>query len=254
MIAAILLFCDYRYHLFSSLRSKIFFITVPVQYAINWPLRLGQKIAANLTSKQIVLNDNLHLRENLLQLQVKLQRLDSLEHENQELRTLLHVAKEARNKVLVAQRLLVELNDLSQEITINKGEEDKVYIGQPVLDAYGLLGQVILVGKKFSKVLLVTNAKSAIPVMVVRNGLQTIAVGQGNNDYLELINNSETADIRVGDLLVTSSLGGRFPAGYQVGVVYEIKRSIGERFVRIVVTPKAHISNNFYMLLLWPGK
>jgi rod shape-determining protein MreC len=132
---------------------------------------------------------------------------------------------------------------------INKGKTDGIYVGQPVIDAHGLFGQVTLVGPKFSKVLLVTDVKSAIPVTIVRNGVQAIATGTG--DGIELINISETIDIKEGDFLVTSGMGQRFPAGYAVGVVQAIKRVAGERFMKVLLTPSAHIKSSRNVLLIW---
>ena len=113
------------------------------------------------------------------------------------------------------------------------------------------MGQIISLEPKISKILLITDVKSAVPVVVVRNGLQAIAIGTGSDDGLELINIPETADIRKGDFLVTSKLGKRFPSGYAVGVVKEIKRISNERFIKVILTPSAHIRSSQHVLLLW---
>lgn len=200
-----------------------------------------------------MLEENSRLNAELLLANVKLQRLEFLEHENSQLRSLLHYSKQIKGKILVSQLLLSVVDKFGQQITVDKGKEQGVYVGQPALDAHGLLGQVIAVEDNISRVLLITNRKSAIPVMIIRNELLAIAVGTDDGDYLELINVSETADIKVGDSLVTSGLEGRFSAGYQVGIVKEIKHIVGERFVKVLVQPVAQVnSGNLHVLLIWP--
>jgi rod shape-determining protein MreC len=166
------------------------------------------------------------------------------------LRDLLNSAKKIKNKFLVAQLLTFGTIDTNQQIIINKGKVDSVYVGQPIVDAYGLFGRIISVGKKASKVLEITDAKSAIPVVVARNGIRGVVAGTGQKNYLELINIPETVDIRKGDVLLTSDVGGEFPGGYMVGSVSAIKQIAGERFAKILVMP----SSNMYsrnVILFW---
>ncbi|HBC72085.1 MAG TPA: rod shape-determining protein MreC [Coxiellaceae bacterium] len=254
VVSLILFFFDHKSHYFDALRSQVSFIVIPIQYAVNWPVELAHILKDNFVSKQIIFEENNQLRTELLQINAKLQRLDFLEHENSQLRVLLNSSKPGKSKIVAAQLLNSVVDNFGQQITIDKGKQHGVYVGQPVLDAYGLLGQVILVEDLVSKVLLITNGKSAIPVMINRNGFRTIALGVGSSDYLELVNIPETADIKEGDSLVTSGLGQRFPAGHLIGVVSEVKRVVGERFLKVVVVPAAHINRDLHVLLVWPAE
>lgn len=251
-LSLVLLVCDQRWHCFAPLRSKVFAIIAPIQSVINWPIAAMNSNVAGLVSTQRILAEHAHLSSELQLLKVKLQRLDFLEQENSQLRVLLKLANELKFQAAVAKLLRSSLDNFNQQFTIDKGKQQAVYVGQTVLDADGLLGQVVLVENNFSKILLITDSNSAVPVMVIRNGIQVIASGVGKKDYLELVNVSATMDIKVGDVLVTSELGKRFPAGYQVGVVKEIKQVVGERFMKVVVVPKAHIDGSLYVLLIWP--
>lgn len=253
VLALILFFCDQRFHCFANLRSQFVFITSPIQYIVNCPLKLVSYIIDNLSSRQIMLNENKRFRDELQFSNVRQQRLEFLEHENSELRILFQMSQQIKSKLEVAQLLISAIDSSTQYLTINKGKQHGVYVGQPVVDAYGLLGQVISVVNAESRILLLTNSKSAVPVIVTRNGLHAIAVGAGYNDRLELLNVPETADIKIGDSLVTSGLEQRFPAGYQVGVVKEIKHEAGERFMKVIAVPSAHLDNGLQVVLIWPN-
>lgn len=243
---------DYHLHYFDKLHNKLSFITLSLSYAINLPLDLIKKANVNLIDKTILLKENAHLTAKLLSANTRLQRLDFLEHENTELRILLGSSHKIKYRTLAAETIKLEGDYFNQRVTINKGKNNDVYNRQPVVDAYGLLGQVVAVGKNASKVLLITSNKSAVPVMVVRNGIQTIALGRGINAHLELAHLPKTADIQIGDMIVTSGLGGHFPAGYKVGVIGEIKYVIGECFTKVSIIPAAHINMANHVLLIWP--
>lgn len=197
-----------------------------------------------------MLKENASLRSELLLAQAKLQQLAFLEQENFRLHALLNAAKQLKTRFLAAQLLGSTAGSLDQQIAVDKGKVEGVYVGQPVIDAYGLFGQVISVGPKVSKILRITDTKSAIPAMIVRNGIQVIAIGTGCNDSLELVNAPETIDIKEGDFLVTSGIGQRFPAGYAVGSVKAIKRISGERFMKVLIMPSARINSSQNVLLL----
>ncbi|CAL7964305.1 Cell shape-determining protein MreC [Gammaproteobacteria bacterium] len=254
VLSLVLFFCDRNLTCFTVLRTNFLpFITAPLSRVINWPIDLVQTFSGNLASKQLLLKENAGLRLELLLTNAKLQRLGFLEQENFQLRTLLNSSQQLKTKFLVAQLLVFAAGGLDQQITIDKGKMDGLYVGQPVVDAYGLFGQVISIGSKVSKILRITDAKSAVPVMIVRNGIQVIAIGTGRGDSLELINAPETIDIKEGDFLVTSGMGQRFPAGYAVGSVKMIKHILGERFIKVLITPSARVNSSQNVLLLWTG-
>lgn len=250
ILSVVLLFCDHRYHTFNTVRYKLVFVAVLAERVVNSPLEWFQSITHNFVSRNTLIKSNEQLRSKLLLINTDLQRLSFLEQENAELRTLLNVTPAIKSKVLTAGIVTLATGKFTQNIVIDRGERYGVYVGQPVLDAYGLLGQVIMVRREFSMVMLITNNKSAVPVMIVRSGLQAIAVGTGSSNYLELANIPETVDVKVGDILVTSGLGKVFPAGYQVGIIKEVKKVFGERFMKIFVTPKAHIDKSRHLFLV----
>lgn len=253
ILSVLLIISDTRYHCFSSLRSTLALIVAPIQYVVNLPSDIIDSTKSNVASKHSLMKENNELRSELLILQARTQRLNYLEQENAQLRALLSATKQFNTKVLAAQLLDIASDNFNQQATINKGKHQGLYVGQPVLDAYGVIGQVIFVGLVNSKVLLASDVKSAIPVMVVRNGMQSIAVGVGRSNVFELTNVPETADIKAGDYLVTSGLGQAFPEGYPVGIVESIKNVPGEKFARVSVTPAAHFGQSRHWLLVWPG-
>ena len=182
----------------------------------------------------------------------RLQRFEVLEEENRRLRRLLGSTMDFRERVMIAELLAVELEQFRKMIEINKGSRDGVYDGQPVVDARGVIGQVIHVGPFSSNVLMITDPSHSIPVQVNRNGLRAIAVGTGQNDTLLLEHLPTNSDIQVGDLLVSSGLGRRFPRGYPVGTVADVKLEPGAPFGTIAVTPSAMLAQNREVLLVWP--
>jgi len=154
--------------------------------------------------------------------------------------------------VLVAELVAVELQSFRRQIVINKGQREGAYDGQPIVDATGIMGQIVHVAPFSSTVLLLTDPNHALPVQVNRNGLRTIAVGTGQRDKLLLENLTNNADIRVGDLIISSGLGRRFPSGYPVGQIEKISRDPGEVFAKVVVKPSAQLSQSREVLMVWP--
>ena len=177
--------------------------------------------------------------------------IESLEIENIRLRELLDSSFEVGEKVLVAELMSVNLDPYKHQIVINKGELHHIYRGQPLLDADGVMGQVVHVGPYTSTAVLITDTSHATPVQVNRNGLRTIALGSGTLNRLDLPYLSNNADVVPGDLLVTSGLGGRFPPGYPVATVTRIDRSPDEPFSNVQAEPRAHLDRSREVLLVW---
>jgi rod shape-determining protein MreC len=155
--------------------------------------------------------------------------------------------------MLVAQLLAVSNDPLTQQVTLDRGTQAGVFIGQPVLDAYGVIGQIVDVTPFTSHAMLISDSRSAIPVQNNRTGMRSVVAGTGYADQLSLLNVSVTADVAVGDVLVTSGLGGGFPFGYPVGEVASVQQNSGERFAVIGVTPRAHLDKSRQVILLWPS-
>ncbi|MNZ34856.1 Cell shape-determining protein MreC [compost metagenome] len=170
------------------------------------------------------------------------------------LRELLNSSALVNEKVEVAELIGVDPNPFTHRILINKGERDGVFLGQPVLDARGLMGQVVELMPYTSRVLLLTDTTHSIPVQVNRNGLRAIASGTGNPERLELRHVADTADIKEGDLLVSSGMGQRFPAGYPVATVNEVIHDSGQPFAIVRAIPTAALNRSRYMLLVFSDR
>ena len=158
-----------------------------------------------------------------------------------------------RERVLVAELLTIDLDPFSQQIIINKGQRYGIFSGQPVLDATGVMGQVTQVDMLSSRVILLTDPSHGVPVQINRNGLRAIVTGRGLGKDLQLEHLPHNSDIREGDLLVSSGLGGRFPVGYPVGTVISINFPQSKSFAEIKVKPAAQLATSREVLLVLPA-
>jgi rod shape-determining protein MreC len=186
--------------------------------------------------------------------QRKLQQLASLAAENVRLRQLLNASQILQDTVLIAELIGVSPNPLSHKVIINRGSHDGAFKGQPVLDAFGLMGQVTEVGENASTVLLISDATHAIPVQVNRNGVRAIAEGTGDLNSLSLRHVSANTDIRAGDLLVSSGMGERFPVGYPVAEVMQVVRDPGKAFLTVIAKPMAKLDRSRHLLLVYENR
>lgn len=244
---------DHKHDHLRRLRAAIATVVVyPLQAAVHLPTRLVRRASQSLAPRDRLLEENQRLRRERLLLNARLQRLSALEAENKRLRVLLESSLEQHEKVLVAELMAVELQPFRRQVLINKGARDAVYVGQPVLDSDGIVGQVAHLTPFSSTVLLITDPSHAIPVQVNRNGLRGIAVGTGRDHTLSLEHLPTNVDIREGDLVVSSGLGRRFPRGYPVGTILSISRVYGEPFATVTMTPSAKPGQSAEVLLVWP--
>lgn len=234
------------------IRSALSTLVYPLQYVVNLPIQATEWVSVSLVTHNKLLNENDRLKREHLLLSSKLQRFEILESENRRLRELLESSFRLNDKVLVAELIAVELQPFRRQIIINKGQREGAYDGQPIVDAAGIMGQIIHVTPFSSTVLLVTDPNHALPVQVNRNGLRAIAVGTGQEDKLLLENLPNNSDIRVGDLIISSGLGRRFPSGYPVGQIEQISRDPGEAFAKVVIKPSAQLSKSREVLMVWP--
>lgn len=251
LLAVGLLFIDHRLNTLDGAREQMAVLVSPIRALANWPVEFVRDLGSSLTSRQVLIKQNNQLKAEQLVLQAKLQTLLAVEHENTQLRQLLSSSYHTNDKLLVAEIVAVDLNVFSQQVLINKGTKDGVYVGQPVLDANGVMGQVVLVGPYTSQVLLITDTRSAVPVQDERNGVRSIAVGTGYSGQLRLLHVPDTTNIQQGDLMVTSGLGQHYPYGYPVGIVAAVRHKTGQRFAQIELAPKAHITRSRQVLLIW---
>ncbi len=243
---------DHRQQTLDSVRADLSVLMYPIQYLINLPSTAGDWIEESFATRRSLQEDNARLRAQHLLLQARLQRSDALEAENRRLRELLESSFKAGDRVLIAELMSVDFDPYRHQVLVNKGERDGVFVGQPVLDADGVMGQIIQITPYTATAILITDPSHAIPVQVNRNGVRGIVVGNGSLAEVSLPHLTSSADIRVGDLLVTSGLGGRFPPGYPVAEVTKVDFSSGDAFTQISARPLSHLDRSREVLLVWP--
>lgn len=246
---------DHRYHNLNPLREGLSALVYPFKVLVDLPRSTSGWFKESLASRHKLQEENASLRTQQLMLQTQLQKLESMEAENLRLRALLDASFEVgKQQMLIAELMSVDLDPYRQQIQINKGSLDNLYPGQPLLDSKGVMGQLVQVGPFTSTAMLISDPGHAIPVQVNRSGLRTIALGTGSTERLELPHIPNNADIRVGDLLTTSGLGGRFPEGYPVADVTTIEQDPGRDFSFITAHPRAQLNRSREVLLIWPAE
>ena len=245
---------DHRYQNLESVRSAFSVVVYPLQLAIDLPGSISDWFSESLASRRELQEENASLRTQQIMQNVQMQRLAALEAENIRLRSLLDASFEVGEKRLIAELMSVSLDPFKHQIVINKGTVDDVFPGQPILDAEGVMGQIVHAGPYTSTALLITDTSHAIPVQVNRNGLRSIAIGSGTINRLELPYIPNNSDILPGDLLVTSGLGGRFPPGYPVARVGAVQHDPGRSFAQVMAKPLAQLNRSREVLLVWPGE
>jgi len=243
---------DHRQQTLDSVRADLSVLMYPIQYSINLPSTAGDWIQESFATRRSLQEDNARLRAQHLLMQARLQRSDALEAENRRLRELLESSFKAGDRVLIAELMSVDFDPYRHQVLVNKGERDGVFVGQPVLDADGVMGQIVQITPYTATAILITDPSHAIPVQVNRNGVRGILVGNGSLAEVSLPHLTSSADIRVGDLLVTSGLGGRFPPGYPVAEVTKVDVSSGDAFTQINARPLSHLDRSREVLLVWP--
>ena len=251
-VAAIV--ADSRFGVFTHVRVYLSSLVSPLQYIANAPGTLLDTMSTQVQTRSSLIEQTKQQEQQLFTLRSRLLKLDQLEHENQRLRELLGSPVHKESRKMVAELLSVDSDPFSHQVLINKGALDGVYNGQPVINDQGVVGQVLHVGSTTSRVLLITDSSHGIPVRVLRNDLRAIASGSGELDKLELRNLPRNTDVQVGDLLVTSGLGGRFPEGYPVATVTRSDYVEGKPFAQVEAKPLVELDRLRYLLLLWTDK
>ncbi|WP_123451666.1 rod shape-determining protein MreC [Pseudomonas fluorescens] len=251
VLSIALMVVDARFDLLKPARKQASLVLMDAYWITDLPGRLWEGVASQFGSRTELVAENEKLKTENLLLQGRMQKLAALTEQNVRLRELLNSSALVNEKVEVAELIGMDPNPFTHRIIINKGERDGVVLGQPVLDARGLMGQVVELMPYTSRVLLLTDSTHSIPVQVNRNGLRAIASGTGNPERLELRHVADTADIKEGDLLVSSGLGQRFPAGYPVATVKEVIHDSGQPFAIVRAVPTAALNRSRYMLLVF---
>ncbi len=251
IISFALIFVDHRSDVLDPVRFTLSIATAPIQYVADIPAQVASWSRSSVRSRGELEEENARLQSEVLVLKRRVQKLASTVAENTRLKELMNASDLVDDQVLIAEIIGVDPDPYRHEAIVNKGAGEAVFVGQAVLDAEGLMGQVIEVGPFSSRVLLITDISHGIPVHVNRNGVRAIAVGSGKLDQLSLIHVPDTADIVRGDLLVSSGLGGRFPKGYPVGVVTKVEHDPGQPFAIVEAKPMANLDRSRHVLLVF---
>lgn len=252
LLSVILMFSDGQTRNLLQLRSLLETAVSWIYYLANTPRSLLDGVSDNLVDTNTLQIENKVLKDQLLEKNADLLLLDQLKVENQRLRLLLNSPLRHDEYKKIAEVLTAQTDPYRQQVVINRGEKDGAYVGQPVIDEKGVVGQIISVGQNTSRILLISDVTHSIPLQVLRSDIRVIASGTGRADELVLDNVSRSADIEKGDLLVTSGLGHRFPEGYPVAIVESVSREGNNYFATVVAKPLASLERLRYLLLLWP--
>lgn len=234
-----------------QIRNYLNTLVSPIQYVASLPQEAFDAIAKYAATKQSLLEENEQLRKMQLLQNQKLQQFDMLKAENDKLRSLLTTNLRQDTQKVVAEIMAVASDPFSQDVVIDKGSSNNVFLGQPVLDDLGVVGQISSVGNTTSRVILLTDQTHAIPIRILRNDIRGILSGTGNIGRMELNNLPHGTDIKVGDRLITSGLGQVFPEGYPVAEIIEISPDVSKPFMRVIAAPVAKVDRLKHVLLLW---
>jgi rod shape-determining protein MreC len=234
-----------------GIRRLLSATTYPMRLLVDAPFSFGHWIGDTLATRNTLITENDTLNRKILIQNARLQRMAALEAENSRLRALLDSTAKVGDRVLVAEIMSVDMNPFRHMIVVNRGSVDGVEVGQAMIDDEGIIGQVVRDHIFSSEAILITDIDHALPVEFVRNRLRTIAVGTGDLERLSLPFLPRNADVESGDLLVTSGLGGVFPAGYPVGIVKEVTSEIGQPFLKVNAEPAAALNRIREVLLIW---
>ena len=249
-VALLLLWIGVRYPQYlDNVYQLLGRIVTPFQQVVDAPFRFQEAMRSFLRDKSTLIQENTQLQRQQIYLQAQIQKLQSLEAENLELRELLKSIGNDLESYSEARMIQVETDPFRQQIVLNKGRDSGVEVGQPVIDPQGLVGVVLSTQNDTSRVLLLTDAEFAVPVQSVRSKERAIAMGSGVGGEIRLSYVPTTADFVEGDALVTSGIGGGFPAGYPVGVITSIQHDPSTRFSLISASPHVKFGQFRHVLL-----
>lgn len=232
-------------------RDGVAVALTPVFWISDIPRKLNA-LGTHFHSRERLIEENDALQHEHLRLNARLQRLIALEEENRRIRAMLNSSKQLHNAVQIAEILSTSMDPYQHRIRISRGERDGVADGQALIDAHGIVGQIIEVTPYSSTAVLISDESQGVPVQVNRNGLRTVAHGTGSS-RLKLPFLPANSDIQPGDLLVSSGLGGKYPAGYPVAVVESVEHQPGEHFLEISARPAAKLAHGNEILLVQQG-
>jgi rod shape-determining protein MreC len=253
ILSILLMFFDQRRGWLEQARYFFSYAAYPLQLAVSSPTAAWHWMQDVSKTREQLRVENGQLRAEERELELKTLRYEALARENGELRGLRDALPAVADHWLVAEVVDVELNNLQQRILVNRGVSNGAFKGQAVMDSHGLLGQTVHVGPWSAEIILVTDPEHAVPVQIERTGVRTIAVGAGdtNTELLALPYLPANADVKVGDLLITSGLGGVFPQGYPVARVTEVRHDAVQPLAQIRAAPLARLDQLREVMLVW---
>ncbi len=251
-LSILILVIDHRENYLDAVHRAIDVTVYPLRVAVDAPVAMWRRLGETGADRNQLRLENSRLKAERLLTHARLQRYSALEAENARLRAMLEARTRVREEVRVAGIMSVSANPFRHDLVIDKGQNDGVYDGQAMVDVEGVVGQVIETGLFSAQAVLISDPDHALPVEINRNGLRTIAVGTGEFDRLDLPFLPNNADVRQGDLLVTSGLGGAFPAGYPVAIIDNVTRVPQEPFAAVSAKPAAKLNQIREIMLIWP--
>lgn len=253
-LSVLLMFIDHRQDHLSTIRKGVDIAIYPIKVVVDSPFRLWDWLTASTADRTELQRELARLRSEQVLTRAELQQLTALRAENDRLRDLLDARPRLRDEIRVAEIMAVDANPYRHSFVIDIGENDGVYNGQAIIDADGVIGQVLTAGLTSSQAILISDPSHALPVEVSRNGLRTIAKGTGEFDRLDLPFLPNNADIVPGDVLVTSGLGGEFPAGYPVAIVADVTRIPQASFANVTARPQSALDQVREVLVIWSAE
>ena len=251
IVSVVVMVLDHRGGYLETARLWMSAAANPIYVVVQTPGQLWRWIADSFADRSRLRTENAELTEELRVARTQMLRFESLNEENRRLREIREASKGVSERTLIAEIISVSVNPFRHMVVINKGADDGVFRGQPVLDAFGVVGQVMQVGKSTATLILITDAEHAVPVQVNRNGIRSIAMGTGEAAKLSLPYLTVESDVRKGDLLVSSGLDAIFPAGYPVATVTKVERNAADTFATVEAKPLAQLDRDREVLLLW---
>jgi len=246
-----LMVADVRYNQMAHVRELLSAAAYPLQAAVDLPFRAWDWLTGSFADRSRLRRENMELTGRLRLANLQLQRFAALEDENRRLRDMRENSAGVADRVLVASILNVDLDPFRHRVLVDKGASDGVFKGQAVLDAEGIFGQVAQVHAETAEVILISDAEHAIPVQSTRSGLRTIAVGTGDSSRLSLPFVTGESDLKVGDVLLSTGMGGVFPRGYPVAEVTRVERNPAATFALVDARPTALLDRDREVLLVW---
>jgi len=254
MLSASLMLADSRLGAFANVRYLLNSLVAPIQYAADLPRTMFNDFYSLFSTRDQLLSSNQSLKREVMTLKSDLILLDQYREENQRLRKLLGSEFVRDEKKVVTEVMAVDTSPYRHQVVIDKGRTDGVYEGQPVINEKGIVGQVTFVAAHNSRVLLLIDPNNAIPVQNIRNDIRVIASGNGQSDEIQLEHIPTSTDINVGDMLVTSGLGGVYPEGYPVAYITDVDKDTRREFASIKAKPVVDFDRLRYLLLIWPNE